>query len=187
MKTFLGTLEINTARAFVQVHTCAWLGSKTLDCRQRVFTAEDGEDLRIMQEAFIQIEGSKPAALVVSHTPPSIQAEEPDPNACVHRGSQRMAACCGGGRLNQWICRKIKQENGKSVDCVRTLAELRRNRASAGNENSAEFDKSIVACEGCADYTPRQLERKHDEIAEAHIAALADNSVAGPVDSLAES
>lgn len=182
MKIFLGTLEINDARKFVQVHTCAWLGSKTLDGRQRVFTAEDGEDLQAMREAFLQIDGSTPAKISV---PPATPApEQPDPTACIHRGSQRMAACCGGGRLNQWICRKIKQPNGQSVDCVRTLSELTRNRAQAGTANQDEFDRSIVACDVCSEYSPKNKDVIHEEN-KSRMAPLADYSGSGPLDSLA--
>lgn len=155
MKTFLGTLPIETAGSFAEQHASVFLGSMSKDGRRRVFTTADGDGLLAIQILFADIPDSQPSV----SKPSPVQQKQPaqDPEACIHRGAQRMAACCGGGRIDQWICRAIKQPDGRSVDCVRTLSELTRNRAAAGTDNEAEFDRSIRACQGCEEYEPKQI------------------------------
>jgi len=150
MKTFLGTLPIEDANRFAAQHASVFLGSMSKDGGRRVFTTAAGDALLEIRILFADVPDSQQS--IPKPSPVQQEQSAPDPEACIHRGAQRMAACCGGGRIDQWICRAIKQPDGKPVDCVRTLSELTRNRAAAGKGNEVDFDRSIVSCEGCERY-----------------------------------
>lgn len=68
---------------------------------------------------------------------------------CIHRGSQRRSSCCGGKRLNRWICRVRTNEDGQKMDCVETEVHWRAHRDLASSVEAEQWEKLVAVCEKC--------------------------------------